>query len=118
MKDTSGPAFPGWGENGKLEGGMTLRQWYAGQAMKALVTDSTDYSISYICGILGIESMDYDPTEHWPRFVAIKAWKQADAMLAHEAGEECCATLLRFVAIKAWKQADAMLAPEAGEAKP
>lgn len=38
MKDTSGPAFAAGGSQGAWQTGMTLRQYYAGQAMKAFIS--------------------------------------------------------------------------------
>lgn len=93
-KDTSGPAFPSAASHSPhgewLDGphpGMTLRQWYAGQAMKGFIAGDNEASISFICERLGIDSLDYSPLEHWPQYVALWAWKFADVMLAHEQRE-------------------------------
>lgn len=68
--ENGGPAFPisipGCGDNGL--GGMTLRDWFAGQAlagMNASITNAT----SWPCG-------------DGPRIMAVNAYAQADAMLA------------------------------------
>ena len=74
-KDDGGPAFPGAREtngngdvlwHGSL--GMTLRDWFAGQAMAAL-----------ICG--GAAGLPPDEVAKW-------AYETADAMIAHKRGTE------------------------------
>jgi hypothetical protein len=70
-KDTGGPAFPVhevWDEDktdiGWIGGGMTLRDWFAGQVLMAFVSsDGAQY---------------HGATEEH----AIMAYKQADAMIA------------------------------------
>jgi hypothetical protein len=37
-KEDGGPAFP-WGEHGARLGGMTLRDWFAGQAISGMFTN-------------------------------------------------------------------------------
>ena len=70
IKDTSGPAFPfqrdiRYSPDFNCEPGMTLRQWYAGLAMQALLTNS-------------IEAMAEIPT------IKQVAYAMADAMLAED----------------------------------
>jgi len=84
--DTSGPAFPvvwhneGDQNNSAPDGatvppfgthqlqGMTLRQWYAGQALSGLCAEE-----AYLAG----QRIKYDQ-------IALRAWAYADAMLRNE----------------------------------
>ena len=63
-EDTSGPAFPYEPSRSNFPG-MTLRQWYAGLAMQALLTNS-------------LEAMAEIPT------IKQVAYAMADAMLAED----------------------------------
>ncbi len=68
MTDTSGPAFPHFdpetgADNGLFHCGMTLRDWFAGQAMQGMSANG-DFSDS-----------DYAEVAKW-------SYEQADAMLA------------------------------------
>ncbi|WP_270374949.1 hypothetical protein [Marinicauda sp. Alg238-R41] len=69
--DMSGPAFPAtWDQWSNADGGMSLRDWFAGQALAGICGD----------GIPG--------SHHAPRETARDAYAYADAMLkAREAGQ-------------------------------
>ena len=60
---TGGPAFP-HSRLGSDCDGMTLRDWFAGMAMQALLPDVSN-----------------PPDEHWKYGVALDAYAMADAML-------------------------------------
>lgn len=94
-KDTSGPAFPGeqgtapdgtW--NQTWSPGMTLRQYYAGQAMKGVVSDGEHVDWKIMMRDLDRDGGFEDCTPAvWAEWVAQRAYMIADAMLAHEARE-------------------------------
>lgn len=78
--NNGGSAFPcpvseQWERNqdgAPYQSGMTLRQWYAGQALVGIATDA---------GFAVPAGMD------WPAFAAQRAFQMADAMIAFEAQE-------------------------------
>ena len=66
-KPTGGPAFPVPEDSSFISStGMTLRQWYAGMAMQALIT---------------LEGIDRDD-------ITVEAYRQADSMIGYEKGEK------------------------------
>ena len=66
-KPDGGPAFPEYDTfNGRLSAGMSLRDWFAGQALSAWVIATVDP-----------EASDWDCT-----WLARLAYRTADAMLA------------------------------------
>lgn len=68
--DRSHPAFPSSPQGNREEHlGMTLREWYAGEAMKALLSSMPDPE-------------QVGRTEQVRRRVAIEAHAMADAMLS------------------------------------
>ena len=72
QRNDGGPAFPGRYGQGMwtFEGGMTLRDWFAGQALSGLLADSPDAD----CG---------------PKGYAADAYSMADAMLvARDGGDD------------------------------
>lgn len=73
--ETGGPAFPETGERGKAAGGegMTLRDYFAAQAMPAVYRDFWD---DVRAGRNGCVPGD------WKMGIAIDAYAMADAMLA------------------------------------
>lgn len=78
-----GPAFPvtygqGSGEVFQLfgEGGMTLRQWYAGMALQAIISKAP------------FDEHSPDETHRYYRGCSEGAFRYADAMLAHELSEK------------------------------
>lgn len=93
MKD-GGPAFPqhGWSkdpetlERMKMEGGMSLRNWFAGTAAH----DDLDIpqTVEDCAAMLGIDK--YVNTIHYPRLISMARYRYADAMLAEREKEEPC----------------------------
>jgi hypothetical protein len=62
-RDDGGPAFP-WGEHGTHLGGMSIRDYFAAQAMEAIVS-----TVPHLCAVRAAD-------------VACEAYDYADAMLA------------------------------------
>lgn len=60
--------------------GLSKREWFAGKAIASLGVE--DYDVSYVSALLGIEPKSYNADIHWPMFVAQRAYKIADAMIA------------------------------------
>lgn len=75
--ENGGPAFPisipGCGDNGA--GGMTLRDWFAGQVLAQIICM---YAADNKAGI---------GAEHLPRNCAAHAYRVADAMLAERGAQ-------------------------------
>jgi hypothetical protein len=70
--DDGGPAFPNLGYNAeKVFNGMTLRDWFAGQAMPIIMSDKQ--ALSKVASKAGITPV---------RYAALASWGYADAMLA------------------------------------
>lgn len=73
-----GPAFPqhGWTSNPEVlermkgQSGMTLRDWFAGQALAGLMA----------CGRLG-DLLDEDEIDNTPRAICVKSYEVADFMI-------------------------------------
>lgn len=63
-RNDGGPAFPSVGPDGSGYDGLSLRDWFAGQALTAILAGRTTVG----CGL-------------WPTF-ARDAYEMADAMLA------------------------------------
>ena len=85
-----GPAFPQQLSDGQRErgcsadfgyGGMSLRDWFAGQALSTAAQD-TGGTVASAAKELGIPIGEYDGKKHWPKLVAKSAYAYADAMLA------------------------------------
>lgn len=82
-KDTGGPAFPctneqltaGNSEHGDAAPGMTLRDWFAGQALAGFASDNTALSIKEG------ETVEEAHRRCWQMF-ANSAYVAADAMIA------------------------------------
>lgn len=77
--DNGGPVHPTDPEVLSDYDGMTLRQWYAGMAMQGMIASDS--------------GSDYENKEAWAYKdnlpgTARRAFEVADAMLAHERGEE------------------------------
>lgn len=89
--DTSGPAFPIYEykydiqknvflpENSKT--GMSMRDWFAGQALSGINACADELSIDYVAESIGLTKKEYDSQKHWPIFCANRAYAMADAML-------------------------------------
>lgn len=82
-----GPAYPATihtednsGTHYEDHPGMTLRDWFAGQALPAL--EKTELSIAMAAHLLGIDDASYRSEIHWPKVMAKLAYGLADAMLA------------------------------------
>ena len=78
-KDDGGPAFPmeidtedskGYPITGKIVGGMSLRDWFAGMALQGMVAQPNDHTFTW------------DYTKEVRQRLAVKAYQYADAMLA------------------------------------
>lgn len=73
-KDTGGQAFPNvvqrWNDTFENQGGMTLRDWFAGQALVAMGTWAP------------VEPEEWSHRDVVQRMRAEFAYEQADAMLA------------------------------------
>jgi hypothetical protein len=70
-KDTGGPAFPNSIQTYHDKSGMTLRDWFAGQALIGLTSDITEQSMAQLAdGIKG------------GKYIVGAAYKLADAMIA------------------------------------
>lgn len=86
-KNDGGPAFPRtehvW--DGVIEegsAGMSLRDYFAGQAILSLtmmpIKSRTDEMAAYV----GVDEKDWVGDIHWPMLLAKRAYSVADAMLA------------------------------------
>lgn len=77
--DNGGPAFPvldsSYGNLGLRDPGMTLRDWFAGQALSGMASIE---SIGAIATEAGMQA---------PRFMAAYSYLIADAMLAARKGD-------------------------------
>ena len=70
-----GPAFPVKWQNGEQQPGMTLRDWFAGQALAGILANPTVRDWEVAASEMG------DP-DALVQVCALMAHKQADAMLA------------------------------------
>ena len=77
MKDDGGPAYPLQGENCYVSG-MTLRDWFAGQALSHRVCDEPGHC----------HTMAERPKHPSPCEIAGKAYLIADAMIAEKRRRE------------------------------
>lgn len=73
--DDGGPAFPNKDELGNMVPGMTLRDWFAGQALTGL-TPTDGYT------------PDHKDTQPMIMDLAVNAYQIADAMIAARKGGE------------------------------
>ena len=88
-----GSAYPqhGWTKDPDIlnrmgdKQGMTLRQWYAGQALAGIVSC---HKYRYKDGDYDYSRPDYGGTETEPTDLAATAFDYADAMIAHEQKEQ------------------------------
>lgn len=84
--NTGGKAFPqhGWSKDPEVlrrmkdQGGMTLLDWYAGQALAGLLSSPNLLSAL----------IDESETDETPKPIAIKSYEMAEAMLAEKARRE------------------------------
>ncbi len=76
MKDDGGSAFPNDGAwaNGNPEGGMTLRDWFAGQALSAMLANVEALKV------LSVEAKRRGDSDGFG-VTAEMAYRHADAML-------------------------------------
>lgn len=78
-----GPAFPTDGEYAGFQSGMSIRDWFAGQAMNALM--SALHSSENTAKALLKEATRLKESPE--QFIAITAFEYADAMLAARSKE-------------------------------
>lgn len=94
-----GPAFPvpdtvpdTVHTNGQVEygsPGMSLRDWFAGQALASGIIDlGEEGTVADAAEQLGIPAEDYIGKIHWPIVRAKRAYKIADSMLAEREGKQ------------------------------
>lgn len=84
-----GSAFPGVGtEDYNSTAGMTLRDWFAGQALAGGMATEDGGTVNSAAQELGIEPSTYDCNVHWPLLVAKRLYRYADAMLAERVKEK------------------------------
>ena len=76
-----GPAFPHDGQ-ANYTGGLTVRDYIAVRAMSAEIEADDGWAPGQVAQTIGVSPSEYEPTKHWPRFVAMRAYAYADAMLA------------------------------------
>lgn len=64
--------------------GLNKREYFAGLAMQATISELADssFSPSSVANELGVAPDEYDWHVHWPQFVAKRALTYADALLA------------------------------------
>lgn len=70
-RDDGGPAFPTMTDGGYARGGMSLRDWFAGQALPAVLMDTAQ--VKAVADRMGICLTDA---------IAEVSYEVADAMLA------------------------------------
>lgn len=64
-----------------FQAGMSLRDYAAIKAMQ-IVAANDESTIEDVCKAIGIKVDNYRWQEHWPAYVAQRAYVMADAMLA------------------------------------
>lgn len=86
--DNSKPAFPtieqhhtNGVEHWNTVPGMSLREYYAVQAMKALLHPDVEAKLKDVCNKLGITQNEYLYYIHWPQYIAKMSVEQADALI-------------------------------------
>ena len=82
--DDGGPAFPNRGDNtptNKIFDGMSLRQWYAGQALNGILSQSPGSLFGHR-NIWKACLNDTDTEDEWFSETARVACKIADALIA------------------------------------
>jgi hypothetical protein len=77
---TNEPAFPF--ENSEGHRGMTLRDYFAGQALQIYPDIEVQANIKQAAEELGIGEKDYSYVRDYPKLVAKRCYQMADAMLA------------------------------------
>ncbi len=65
-------------------GGMTMRQYYKAQALKAANDSFDGTGIAEAAEYIGITKADYEATRDWPKVLAKKCAAIADAMIAED----------------------------------
>lgn len=73
------PAFPSTKPAQNI--GMTLRDYFAAQAISSVEGSMDGFTIQDLCDALSINLEDYDPKTHWAAFFADRTYALADAML-------------------------------------
>jgi len=68
--------------------GMTLLDWFAGQAMDSVSRDNDGGTIKDAAAELGIPTADYSYKTHYPILMAKRAYKYAAAMVAEKRKRE------------------------------
>lgn len=84
--NNGGQAFPRAGSGSHVED-MTLRDWFAGQALAGGMATDDGGTINSAARELEIEPSTYDCNVHRPLLVAKRLYRYADAMLAERAKE-------------------------------
>jgi hypothetical protein len=77
MKNSIKPAFP----TQYYDDGLTKREYFAGLAMQAELTNPSGATIKEAAAYIGIEEKDYIWQTHYPILVAKKALAHADELL-------------------------------------
>lgn len=85
-EDTSGQAFPGMSRQGFPVQGMTLRQWFAGQALIAMGSKPADIVMAAIPALAKSTGRDAEWRAEILLAVSKSAYDIADAMI--EAGNK------------------------------
>lgn len=75
------PAFDSDGVRSESQEGMTLRDWFAGQALASDKVETTD-TVKEAAEVIGIDPKMYDWRIHHKILVARACYDYADAMLA------------------------------------
>lgn len=76
-----GPAFPHEGQH-NYTGGMTLRDYFAGQALANGAEDILPGTIGDAAALIGIRACDWHGPTHNPLVLAARCYAIADAMIA------------------------------------
>lgn len=75
---TGGNAFPTIDDHVEL--GMTLREYFASNAMKGILAGD-EVSVEFAAMTIGIPVEAYNPLVHWQQYIAKRAVAMADALL-------------------------------------
>lgn len=65
--------------------GMSLRDWFAGQASVHDLSQMIPQSLDELCAIIGVPVMEYKSDVHYLPFIVALRYRWADAMLAERA---------------------------------